>query len=192
MYPSYQKSGGSWIEKTLHDFQGTGTDGGNPVGGLIFDGAGNLYGTTSTGGSTGICNQYGCGTVFKLSPKSGGGGWSEKILYSFQGYPTDGSGSTASLIFDTAGNLFGTTESGGIHICAGGSSCGTVFELSPQSGKAWHEIVLYDFGGPFYRDGDHPFAGVTLDPAGNLYGTTMNGGTCSQDGGCGTVFEITP
>jgi uncharacterized repeat protein (TIGR03803 family) len=172
------KAGGGWTEKLLYSFNNNGTDGSNPRGGLIFDAAGNLYGTTVGGGTDGA------GTVFELTPMLGGG-WTEKVLYSFQyySYPyTDGASPLADLIFDAAGNLYGTTDGGGTY------SSGTVFELTPTKGGGWTEQVLYSFN-PSIGDGYYPFAGLIFDAAGNLYGTTSAGG---GNGGQGTVFELTP
>ena len=107
----------NWNEKVLHSFNSNGVDGGEPYAGLIFDAAGNLYSTTSLGGT------YGEGTAFELTP-TGGGRWTEAVLHSF-GSGTDGSSPSAVLIFDAAGNLYGTTYAGGPY---GG---GTVFELTP-------------------------------------------------------------
>ncbi|MGA2690558.1 MAG: choice-of-anchor tandem repeat GloVer-containing protein, partial [Candidatus Korobacteraceae bacterium] len=120
-------------ERVLHNFNGT--DGDVPVAGLIFDNNGNLYGTTSQGGTGNCYNGYGdihCGTVFELSPIQGGG-WTETVLYSFNwnGNGTDGTAPLAGLIFDAAGNLYGTTYNGGT------SADGTVFELTPAAGGTW-------------------------------------------------------
>jgi uncharacterized repeat protein (TIGR03803 family) len=164
-------------EGVLHNFNNNGKDGYSPYAGLIFDGAGNLYGTTEPGGA------YGKGTVFELLP-SAGGGWTEKRLHSFGANSTDGNYPQASLIFDGAGNLYGTTYAGGAY------GYGTVFELLPAAGGGWMEKVLRNFknnGG-----GANPYAGLIFDPAGNLYGTTVYGGSGSCTQGCGTVFELTP
>jgi uncharacterized repeat protein (TIGR03803 family) len=172
-----------WTETVIYAFRGQG-DGVRPLAGLIFDGSGNLYGTTSAGG-TGQCAD-GCGTVFELVRASG---WTEQVLYKFKGSQGDGQVPFASLIFDAAGNLYGTTGQGG----AGAG--GTVFELAPSDDGQWSESVLYGFSGP---DGKQPIGGVTFDAAGNLYGTTVIGGSgsCSngnqQDAGCGVVFKLTP
>jgi uncharacterized repeat protein (TIGR03803 family) len=165
-----------WSESVPHIFMG-GSDGAYPVaaGGFIFDQAGNLYGTSGNGGMPGACDGFGCGTVFKLSPS--GSGWTESILYRFTG-GNDGSGPFAGLIFDQAGNLYGTTV-------GGGQGSGTVFMLSP-SGSGWTESVLYSFSGG--ADGAQPFAGLIFDSSGNLYGATAFGG----EGGAGTIFKMTP
>ena len=119
-------AGGGWTEQVLHSFDNNGTDGFYPEASLIFDAAGNLYGTTQAGG-TSTCDG-GCGTVFELRPTVGGG-WTEQVLHSF-GSGGDGAFPLAGLIFDRVGNLYGTTGGGGANQCAG-SSCGTVFELTP-------------------------------------------------------------
>jgi uncharacterized repeat protein (TIGR03803 family) len=153
-------------EKILYRFTG-GTDGSFPLAGLVWDSAGNLYGTTQNGGDLSCDNGFGCGTVFKLDPAG-----TETVLYSFTG-GADGSVPTTGLLCDTAGNLYGTTSTGGV-------GYGVVFELS-QSGT---ETVLYTFSGG--TDGAYPFGGLVRDKAGNLYGTTDFGGS-----GFGVVFKIT-
>jgi uncharacterized repeat protein (TIGR03803 family) len=157
-------------ETVLYNFTG-GSDGGNPRSSLIFDAAGNLYGTTNGGGV------FGAGTVFELSP-NGSGGWSETVLYSFTG-GADGSNPYSNMIFDSVGNLYGTTYEGGAN------GLGVVFELSPV-GTSWTETVLYTFTGG--TDGADPRSGVIMDLAGNLYGTTCG----TQPYYWGTVFELTP
>ena len=156
----------------LHSFNGT--DGAWPQTSLIFDAAGNLYGTTHHGGVSGQ------GTVFELTP-TGGGGWTEKVLYNF-GKGTDGAAPEAGLIFDAAGNLYGTTTFGVSH-----DRYGTVFELSPTAGGNWTEKVLHSFGSG--ADGTYPMAGLVFDTSGNLYGTCSQGGAY---GGWGIVFQLTP
>jgi uncharacterized repeat protein (TIGR03803 family) len=157
----------------LHTFTG-GSDGSFPEAGLIFDSAGNLYGTTEIGGT------YNAGTAFKLSPASGGG-YTEMVLHSFT-YGSDGAVPTAGLIFDSAGNLYGTTSYGGNPT----SNSGAVFELSPASGGGYTETVLHNFTGG--SDGGNPYASLVLDSAGNLYGTAEGGGTSNN----GTVFKMSP
>ena len=120
------------------------TDGSMPSGGLIFDQAGNLYGTTPLGGAGGTCTTTGgCGTVFKLSP-NGSGGWTESVLYAFQGQP-DGQTPLSGLIFDAVGNLYSTTQYGGTGTSCGNKGCGTVFELSPNGTGGWNEKTIYNF-----------------------------------------------
>jgi hypothetical protein len=175
---------GQWTEKVLHSFTNDGNDGYNPYAGLIFDAAGNLYGTTSSGGTGSGCAPWGCGTVFQLM-LGANGQWSEKVLHSFTNDGNDGYSPYygGSLIFGAAGNLYGTTFAGGTVSC-GNYGCGTVFELSPSNGS-WNEAVLHSFSGSI-SDGVLPYAGVVLDAAGNLYGTTSEGGAKNN----GTVFEI--
>ena len=181
-------------ETVLHSF-GNGNDGAFPEAGLIFDSAGNLYGTTY-GGGIHCPDVGGCGTVFELSPREGGG-YTETVLHSF-GNGTDGQYPQASLILDGVGNLYGTTSGGGIHTsCSNGygPGCGTVFELSPREGGGYTETVLHSFGNG--TDGQYPQAGLVMDGAGDLYGTTYGGGiytSCSNGygPGCGTVFELSP
>jgi uncharacterized repeat protein (TIGR03803 family) len=158
---------GSWTESVLHSFNGS--DGWVPYAGLIFDAAGNLYGTTVEGGDTNV------GTVFKLAPNQDGS-WTESVLHSFHG--SDGAYPYAGLIFDAAGNLYGTTVEGDTNV-------GTVFKLAPNQDGSWTESVLHSFNG---RNGQYPYAGLIFDAAGNLYGTTYGGGASAD----GTVFELAP
>jgi uncharacterized repeat protein (TIGR03803 family) len=159
---------GAWIPHGLYSFKG-GSDGFYPVGNLVFDSAGSLYGVTKSGGA------HGQGAVFRLTLTVGT--WVETLIYSFQGGP-DGSQPYAGLTMDSAGNLFGTTNYGG------SVGVGTVYELSPAGGGSWTEAVLHSFGAS--GDGDYTWAEVTFDQAGNLYGTTVLGGTS----GAGTVYEL--
>jgi uncharacterized repeat protein (TIGR03803 family) len=175
------KSGSTWSEKVLHDFGGS-KDGEYPTGNLVFDSAGNLYGTTEGGGSHGNGTENVGGTAFKLAPKSGGG-FTESVIHNFGG-SGDGISPRANLILDSSGNLYGTTFSGGTH------SAGTVFKLL-HSGSSWTEKILHNFN-PVYNygstDGSYPAAGLIFDRGGNLYGTTVGGG----DGGGGVAFELSP
>lgn len=168
-------------ETTLYAFQGNfgsgKADGQGPMGGLVSDAAGSLFGTTPFGG------KYESGTVFKIS-KNG----TESVLYSFTG-AADGARPYPGVIRDAAGNLYGVTYFGGHSHCAGG--CGTVFELS----KGGSLTTLYRFNGT--KDGGNPRGGLVIDPAGNLYGTAQNYGdlNCNKRGGnpgCGTVFKLEP
>lgn len=159
-------SGPSRTEQTLYSFQ-DGSDGGSPSGGLILDAFGNLYGTTSTGGAGGG------GTVFKLTPS--GGSFTFTVLFSFTG----SGGPAATLTMDAAGNIYGTTTNDGAF------GQGSVFKLTP-SGGGFTFTSLHDFTGG--TDGGRPFSNVIFDAAGNLYGTTLQGGADAA----GVVFEITP
>jgi uncharacterized repeat protein (TIGR03803 family) len=162
--------GGGWTGGMQYSFNDT--DGQWPYAGLILDAAGNVYGTTNLGGN---CNE---GTAFELTPEFNG--WQETVLYNFCGIHGAGPG-FGSLIFDAGGNLYGTTTGGGTY---GG---GTVFELTPTAGGGWTEQPLYNFSVDT-GDGWYPLAGLIFDAAGNLYGTTQQGGTNDV----GTVFELTP
>lgn len=170
-------------EQVLYRFQG-GNDGIYPVGNLASDSSGNLYGVTEYGGLT---NK---GTFYELSP-NGSGGWTEAVLYSFQG-GSDGEYPSAGLIFDTAGNLYGTTRLGGEGNPSncGSTGCGTVFELSPNGSGGWAESVLYSLEGGS-TDGIEP-AGLTFDKNGNMYGVIQYGGVGCPDIGCGSIFELSP
>jgi uncharacterized repeat protein (TIGR03803 family) len=185
--------GGAWTVTTLYYFGGAG-DAWGPVDGLIFDAAGNLYGTTRYGGNFINCYHnagLGCGTVFELSPGVGGV-WTEKVLYSF-GDVGDGFYPDAGLVSDAAGNLYGTTPYGGTNTSCQdnvGMGCGIAFELSPGAGGVWTEKVLYNFGSSS-NDGTLPYADLILDSSGNLYGTTQNTGV-SFTFGYGTAFELSP
>jgi uncharacterized repeat protein (TIGR03803 family) len=172
IYELSPKSGGGWTEKILYAFTGQ-ADGGAPLGSLIFDANGNLYGTAGGGAQA-------QGVVFELSPQSGGT-WTEQVIYTFSG-ETDANAPNGGLIFDKSGNLYGTTESGGAY-----AAYGTVFELSPQSGGTWTEQILHSFDNNFV-DGYRPLDSLIFDADGNLYGTTSYGGANAM----GTVFELTP
>ncbi|MFZ0031992.1 MAG: choice-of-anchor tandem repeat GloVer-containing protein [Candidatus Cybelea sp.] len=158
-----------WNLKTLYAFKGT-PDAASPYGGLIQDASGNLYGTTYYGGA------HGFGSVFELIA-SARGKYHDRVLYSFRG-GSDGSSPTSTLIAGASGRLYGTTSAGG-----GSCDCGTIFDLDATSGS---ETVLHSFGSS--GDGAYPYYGLTQDSGGNLYGTTVQGGTFNQ----GAVFELTP
>lgn len=165
-------------ETVLHSFSG-GTDGALPSSALVQDEDGNLYGSAPHGGdlSCGGGPVVGCGVVFKLDSVG-----KETVLHTFRGQ-TDGAVPNG-VILDQAGNLYGTTIGGGSGCY--GDGCGTIFELD----KAGKLTVLYSFTGTA-GDGANPFAGVTRDAAGNLYGTTLYGGDLScYSNGCGTVFVL--
>jgi len=165
---------GGWGEKILHSFDASETDGYEPLAGLIFDRFGKLYGTTFLGGSTNY------GTAFRLTPGPGGH-WTETILHSFQNDGVDGHFVYGALIFDRFGNLYGASNAGGA------GNVGTVFELSPTAGAVWNETILHDFS-ILTTDGNNSYASLILDESGNLYGTTAGGGVYNG----GTAFELTP
>src|SRR5664279_2540547 len=172
----------TWIFSPLYEFTG-GNDGSKPIGGVVFGRNGALYGTTQLGGADGD------GIVFAMRPpstfcRSTSCLWHETILHTFTGAPDGFNPWTENLVFDAAGNIYGTTGNGGVY---GG---GTAFELTPTGG-GYTETILHSFGSG--TDGWAPFGGVVLDAAGNVYGTTIGGGLgrmCST--GCGTVFQLTP
>ncbi len=174
-------SAGGWKETVLHRFRGSSVgnnqDGANPQGGLVFDSAGNLYGTTASGGSGGNV-----GTVFELSPTSSGG-WTYSILYSFQD-GADGATPLGKLTIDASGNLYGTAQGGG------SSLFGVVFELSPTSTGGWNETPIISFDG--FGEGAYPNGGLVFDAAGRLYGTTSYGGNAVGYAGFGVVFRLSP
>jgi uncharacterized repeat protein (TIGR03803 family) len=175
---------GKWTEKVLHSFNGL--DGCVPVSGLVLDALGNLYGTTQSGGESTYCAgdpPPGNGTVFELTPGADRR-WTEKVLHRFKNDGKDGHNPAASLTFDAPGNLYGTTEGGGVN------KFGAVFELVHGKNGAWTEKVLHSFGG---NTGANPRAALIFDTAGNLYGTTLFGGnSCPLSTASGTAFELTP
>jgi uncharacterized repeat protein (TIGR03803 family) len=168
----------SQTDTTLFNFAYDAGSGGGPLGPLVSDSEGNLYGVTIEGGAN--CGPYGCGTVFKLTHTAQG--WEQTELYAnFEG------GISASpnggLVFDSSGNIYGT------------SNIDSVWKLSPTSQGQWTLIVLHQFTYDT-SDGNSPTTGVVLDEQGNIYGTTKEGGTGLSspecDSGCGTVFELSP
>ena len=161
-------SGGGWSESVLYAFTG-GSNGQGPFAGLVFGTAGNLYGTTNFGGT------HNMGTVFELSPF--GGGWTQQVLYSFTG-SHDGAFPNCSLVIDSAGNLYGTTEAGG------SANLGTVFELSPVAGGGWSETTILN--GTSARG--NAFRGVTFDNHGSLYTNAAAGGPSNN----GTIIRLSP
>jgi uncharacterized repeat protein (TIGR03803 family) len=170
----HQSSGAT--ERILYNFSG-GSDGAQPGGGVIFDAAGNLYGTTYRGGTANA------GTVYQLKPPAtSGGAWTENVLYSFGGGSVqDGAGPQSDLVFDAAGVLYGTTDNGGFN------ESGIVFQLTPPAttGGAWTETILHRFTN---EEGVSPRAAVLFGKAGEVYGTLANGGAA----GAGAVFRLRP
>jgi uncharacterized repeat protein (TIGR03803 family) len=168
-------SGGSWGYSTLYNFAG-GDDGKYPLSGVVADSAGNLYGTTSEGGSGNA------GTVYELSPS--GSGWTETVLYSFQN-AADGGYPVAGLLLDQSGNLYGAATTGGAN---GG---GTIFKLTPVGDGNWTFSVLYSFvesANGFCPYASGPTGTLVMDTSGNLYGNTCTNGAF----GFGAIFKLTP
>ena len=165
------------VESVIYAFTG-GSDGQYPAGGLLLDNEGNLYGSAAGG-------PLGFGIVYKIAPDG-----TKTIVYSFTGAPNDGNGPNGDLLFDSEGNLYGTTAAGGNGNCDSG--CGTVFKITPEGQGS----ILYAFQGGGVGtddDGAFPAAGLTPDGQGNFYGSTYGGGKLAPcPGGCGTIFKITP
>ncbi len=183
-----QQSNGTWALTHLHDFSGS--DGSSYaentaytlLGGLVMDASGNLFGTANQGGSSTKCPS-GCGVVFELQKASGK--WTYKVLHNFTG--TDGMDPDATLLMDTAGNLYGTTTDGGAN------GFGVVFKVTAGT---WHTTAIYNFTDT-NGDGAYPNSALIMDSAGNLFGTTEAGGgstvcTVESVNGCGTAFELKP
>ena len=165
---------GGWKETMLHRFGIQKNDGAGPFAGVILDTSGNLYGTTYGGGA------YNGGTVYEIERTATG--WKEKVLHSFAVNYKDGhTPGWGSLFMDSSGSLYGTTAGGG---CCGG----VVFKLTPDSNGRWKETILYQFQGG--ASGFEPNAGVVMDKAGNLYGTTDYGGNAYCD--CGVIYKLAP
>ncbi len=161
---------GEWNFTTIYSFKGQ-PDAGFPYGGLTFDAAGNLFGTTYYDGA------HNLGAVYELAPRTTGE-WNERVLYSFKG-GSDGQNSISNVVFDAAGNLYGTTSEGGL-------GSGTIFELTPGSNGKWTESVAHRFEGP--PDGAFAYNGMVGDGAGNFYGATVHGGTDDE----GAIYKFTP
>ncbi len=163
---------GKWFLKPLYAFEDQ-PDGASPYGGVIFDKAGNLYGTTYYAGANDL------GSVYKLSHANGA--WTESVIHSFKG-GSDGDSPISTLVADAKGNLYGTTSDGG----SVGCGCGTIFKMSPSSGGSWTESTVYQF--PGVPNGAFAYNGLASDLKGNLYGTTVHGGT----GNDGAIYQFTP
>jgi uncharacterized repeat protein (TIGR03803 family) len=180
------QAGGAWTESVLFNFSGSFDTGGGTSGGITMDAHGSLYGTTFSGSGSPS------GTVFRLTPTTGGKHWTHTVLYAFAG-GVDGADPEAEVVFDKNGNLYGMTNYGGSGSpnCFG-VACGTVFQLMPTPSGPWMHTVLYSFNGG--KDSGYPERTLTLDEAGNLYGTTSIGGdpSCGGGTGCGTVFRLSP
>jgi uncharacterized repeat protein (TIGR03803 family) len=181
---------GTYTESLIYEFAGS-PDGAAPYGELSIDSSGALYGTTAEGG-TGTClyggTDYGCGTVFKLTPS--GSAYTESVLYSFMG-GADGAFSSSGVVADAHGNLYGTTQNGG-----DANSDGTVFKLTyKKKTHSYSESVIHVFAGCLASsgcDGSDPWATPYLSSSKTLYGTTLYGGshTCADGNHCGTVWRL--
>ena len=170
IYKIHQLQGETWALRVIHAFTG-GADGATGSAGRMILRKGHLYGAATSGGT------YGSGVVFELTP-SGVGEWDFRTIYSFKGQP-DGSFPYGALLFDSLGNIYGTTYYGGAN------DIGAVYKLSPRAIGEWNENVLYSFQGG--ADGNSPISNLIFGGAGNLYGTTSEGGL-----GSGTIFKLTP
>jgi len=164
---------GSWKYHVIHRFANFKGDGQYPYGGLTVDAKGNVFGTTTEGG------KFGNGTVFQFTPTTGGH-WKQTVLYDFPNIYLGGAPGS-NLLFDQAGNLYGTAGGGNLS-CP--QTCGVIFKLTPRAGGKWTYSLAHKFDG---TDGDSP-NGLTMDGAGNLYGTTSSGGNYNY----GVAFELTP
>jgi uncharacterized repeat protein (TIGR03803 family) len=178
---------GGWPLSRLYSFSG-GNDGSTPYARVVFGPDGSLYGTTASGGSS-LCDGTGCGTVFNLKPPptrptSVLSPWNETVVYRFQGIPDGAGPGGGDIMFDSAGDIYGTTISGGTGVC-GTYGCGTVYKLT-RSGGNWTESILYSFTGG--SDGFSPWGGLVFDKAGNIYATSTSGGTNDS----GAIVQLTP
>jgi len=168
---------GHWQEKVLYSFAGGENDGANPPEGVAMDQQGNLYGVTKFGAPF-------QGTAYRLTP--GQSGWTETVLHKFPTGNNDGTYPVGIPTLDVQGNLFGVTGDGGE------AGLGTIWELSPGKGRAWSETVLFSFAEGGTSQPNAPYAGVILDANGNLYGTTVEGGSGCEGFGCGAVYRFSP
>ena len=169
-------SGNGWTHTVLYSFTGL-SDGGQPYKGVTLDAQGNLYGTAVVGGHFGACPEDGCGVAYKLT--NSGGTWTQTIIHYFNG--NDGYGPGAGLTFDSAGNLYGMTATGGPN------AAGVIYQLQPQQDGSWKLRLIHSFTGG--KDGASGSAGrLLLDAAGNLYGVATAGGA----NGKGTAFRLSP
>jgi uncharacterized repeat protein (TIGR03803 family) len=171
--------GERWTEKILHMFPSFRNDGSATLAGVVLDAAGNIYGSTSHGGGSPHCDA-GCGTVYQLSPQSDGTA-KETILHAFRAEWDGAFPGLGTLLLDAAGNVYGTAD-------GGSTGYGVVYKLSPNPDGSWTDTILHTITNT--ADGNHPAAGVVMDMAGNLYGTTIAGGDPRCD--CGVVFELSP
>jgi len=184
-------AGGKWTKTVLHNFGATANDGTSPSG-LAVGRDGVLYGTTSGGGTSGN------GTVFSLSPpEAAGDAWTEEVLYSFMGSPTDGSQPLGGVVIGDSGVLYGTTNTGGAPGASGCDCTGTIFSLAPPSisGGMWTETMLYSASVGGFANGFNYVSGVVIGAGGALYGVAPYGGIyCNvvSVAGCGVIYELLP
>ena len=164
---------GTFAESIIHSFHIL--DGNLPNSTPVFDSAGNLYGTTFFGGAVRDCPNEGCGVIYELK-KNSDGTWTEILLRQLQ--KADGWEAVGPVVFDSVGNLYAAAQAGGAF------TWGSIFQLSPRSQTPWPEHIIHYFAN--YPDGASPYAGVTFDSVGNLFGTTSGGGASQM----GTIFEI--
>jgi len=171
---SLKKTSKGWKQTVIQNLNGS-SNGGYPYEGLMMDAAGNLYGAAPTGGASGQ------GVIYRLSRTKTG--WADKVLHSFTNQNGDGSGLYwIDLISDTSGNIYGATSFGGTN------STGMVWELVySETKKSYSESILYEFGASGSGDGNNPYGGLAMDSEGNLYGTTLYGGTSN----IGTSYKLT-
>lgn len=160
---------GEWVFKTIYSFRGQ-PDAGFPYGGLLFDASGHLFATTY------YDRAHNLGAVYELFPQQSGE-WRERVLYSFQG-GSDGQNSISNLVFDAAGNLYGTTSEGGL-------GSGVIFGLTPTANAQWRESVPHRFQGP--PDAAFAYNGMVADGSGNFYGATVHGGVDGE----GAIYKFT-
>ncbi len=172
IYQITRNSNSHWKFSVIYNFKGE-PDAGFPYGGLMFDGLGNIYGTTYYDGANDV------GAVYELSPTDKRE-WKERLLYSFKEGGGDGNSSIANLVSDTAGNLYGTTSEGGT------AGKGVIFALTPGARHGWSESVVHSFAGP--PDGAFAYNGMVGDGAGNFYGATVHGGADDE----GAIYKFTP
>jgi uncharacterized repeat protein (TIGR03803 family) len=183
------EEGGGWTKQILYSFSGL-SDGGTPLGGVVFDASGALYGTTRDGGlHTCESSIISCGLVFKLTPPAvDGEAWTEEVLHAFAGGNNDGANPSTGVTIGTNGSVYGTTPTGAGSGCFFGTGCGTVYQLTPPANGAgnWIEGILYVFSGG--DDGGEPSSSLTPAPNSAFYGVTSSGGGFGQ----GTVYKLKP
>jgi hypothetical protein len=175
------QQGGTWTKTAIYSFPAFKGDGTGPDDDLAFDSKGNLYTVTGGGGTLGY------GTAFELTPPSGSGSWTETVLYNFAG--SNGAGGPGGAVtLGPNGVLYGTVSQSGTV-----NASGLIYQLTPpaQQGGAWTYSVLYNFPG-FKGDATTPSYTLAIDPAGNLYGTSVFGGSTACYLGCGTIFKLAP